>query len=183
MIDQSSMVKKGGKGDATVLKPTFMACVPLILDRVYKGVSISVGQGTKTFQKLFQWSYDYRLKALRNGEDTPILNEIMFKGFRAQLGGRVKGILTGGAPLSAECHDYVRVVMGTAIMQGYGLTETTCCATAMDIEDMASTTKVGPPVQGAQIKLVNWEDGGYKVTDKPNPRGEIHIGGRFITDG
>ena len=99
------------------------------------------------------------------------------------MGGRIRGILTGGAPLSGECHDYIRVVMGAPVMQGYGLTETTCCATVMDLEDFVSTTKVGAPVQGAQIKLVNWEEGGYKVTDKPNPRGEIHIGGSFITDG
>ena len=30
------MVKRGEKGDATVLKPSIMFCVPLILDRVYK---------------------------------------------------------------------------------------------------------------------------------------------------
>ena len=36
LTDKSTMIKKGGKGDASVLKPTFMACVPLILDRIYK---------------------------------------------------------------------------------------------------------------------------------------------------
>ena len=30
------MVKRGEKGDATVLKPSIMFCVPLILDRIYK---------------------------------------------------------------------------------------------------------------------------------------------------
>lgn len=33
------------------------------------------------------------------------------------------------------------------------------------------------------IKLVNWEDGNYRVTDCPNPRGEIHIGGTNIVAG
>ena len=33
---RSTMVKRGEKGDATVLKPSIMFCVPLILDRVYK---------------------------------------------------------------------------------------------------------------------------------------------------
>ena len=36
LTDKSTMIKKGGKGDASVLQPTFMACVPLILDRIYK---------------------------------------------------------------------------------------------------------------------------------------------------
>ena len=30
------MVKRGAQGDATVLQPTIMFCVPLILDRIYK---------------------------------------------------------------------------------------------------------------------------------------------------
>ena len=30
------MVKKGAMGDATLLQPTIMFCVPLILDRIYK---------------------------------------------------------------------------------------------------------------------------------------------------
>ena len=30
------MVKRGEKGDASVLKPSIMFCVPLILDRIYK---------------------------------------------------------------------------------------------------------------------------------------------------
>ena len=29
---------------------------------------------------------------------------------------------------------------------------------------------------GAEARLVNWEEGGYEVTDKPNPRGEVILG-------
>lgn len=36
LTDKSTMIKKGELGDASVLKPTFMCCVPLILDRIYK---------------------------------------------------------------------------------------------------------------------------------------------------
>lgn len=38
MTDTSSKIKKGTKGDVTVLKPTLMAAVPAILDRVRDGV-------------------------------------------------------------------------------------------------------------------------------------------------
>ena len=30
-------------------------------------------------------------------------------------------------------------------------------------------------IQGVNIRLVNWEEGNYRVTDKPKPRGEILI--------
>ena len=33
---------------------------------------------------------------------------------------------------------------------------------------------------GAEARLVNWEEGGYTVTDKPNPRGEVILGGDSI---
>ena len=102
---------------------------------------------------------------------------------RAALGGKIKLVLTGGAPLSAECHNFIRVCLGAKVLQGYGLTETTACATIMQPDDDSSVGRVGPPNQGMQIKLVNWEEGNYRVTDKPRPRGEIIIGGNSIADG
>merc|ERR1712155_469640 len=36
LTDKSTMIKRGGQGDATMLRPTVMFCVPLILDRIYK---------------------------------------------------------------------------------------------------------------------------------------------------
>jgi long-chain acyl-CoA synthetase len=44
LTDTSSKVKKGTKGDATVLLPTVMAAVPAILDRVRDGVLKKVCQ-------------------------------------------------------------------------------------------------------------------------------------------
>lgn len=38
LTDSSNKIKKGTKGDASVLKPTLMATVPAILDRVRDGV-------------------------------------------------------------------------------------------------------------------------------------------------
>lgn len=39
-----------------------------------------------------------------------------------------------------------------------------------------STGRVGAPLSVCKIKLVNWEEGNYRITDKPRPRGEIIIG-------
>ena len=46
-----------------------------------------------------------------------------------------------------------------------------------------SVGRVGPPVQDVHIKLVNWDEGNYKVTDQPCPRGEIYIGGNNVAAG
>ena len=34
-----------------------------------------------------------------------------------------------------------------------------------------------------RIKIVNWEEGNYLITDKPYPRGEIHVGGKNVAMG
>merc|ERR1711872_131054 len=46
--------------------------------------------------------------------------------------------------------------------------------------DQHTTGDVGPPVQGVNIRLVDWEEGNYRVRDKPRPRGEVYIGGRNV---
>ena len=45
------------------------------------------------------------------------------------------------------------------------MTETTCTGTCMEPEDN-SVGRVGPPMAGVEIKLVNWEEGNYRVSDR-----------------
>lgn len=43
------------------------------------------------------------------GKDTPIWNAIVFKKFKTALGGNVRFVVSGGAPLSKECGEFLRV--------------------------------------------------------------------------
>lgn len=43
--------------------------------------------------------------------------------------------------------------------------------------------RVGAPTTVSDIRLVNWEEGGYRVTNKPNPQGEVIIGGDNVSRG
>lgn len=43
--------------------------------------------------------------------------------------------------------------------------------------------RVGAATTVCDIMLVNWEEGNYRVTDKPFPRGEIVIGGENVSPG
>ena len=67
-------------------------------------------------------------------------------------------------------------------LSGYSLTETCCTGTVMDLADL-STGTVGKPMTGLEIRLVDWEEGNYRVTDRPNPRGEIIIAGDPVAKG
>ena len=66
--------------------------------------------------------------------------------------------------------------------QGYGLTETASCATVTHTRDRM-TGRAGAPLYDVDIKLVNWDEGSYRVTDTPNPRGEVHVGGDNVAVG
>lgn len=38
-------------------------------------------------------------------------------------------------------------------------------------------------VEGAKLRLENWEEGGYRVDDQPNARGEVIIGSGSVAAG
>lgn len=46
-----------------------------------------------------------------------------------------------------------------------------------------STGRAGVPFGCCDIRLVNWDEGNYRVTDKPFPRGEICMGGHNVALG
>merc|ERR1719412_1376977 len=52
MIDTSTKIKKGTKGDCTVLRPSLMCAVPLVIDRIYKGIQEKVSKKGPFMKKL-----------------------------------------------------------------------------------------------------------------------------------
>ena len=47
----------------------------------------------------------------------PNLASPLLSSIRALLGGRVRAIMSGGAPLSPATHDYLRAVLGVDLLQ------------------------------------------------------------------
>ena len=132
LIDSSSKIMKGCKGDAAVLKPTCMTTVPLILDRISKGINDKVNNSSPLQKVLFKFAYNYKSKWSRRGYRTPMLDMLVFKKVAKLLGGRVRLAISGGAPLSADTHEQIRLCLCFDMCQGYGLTETTAGATVSD---------------------------------------------------
>ncbi|KAL2924300.1 Long chain acyl-CoA synthetase 8 [Bienertia sinuspersici] len=188
LTDTSNKIKKGTKGDVSVLQPTLMAAVPAIIDRVRDGVLKKVEEKGGFVKKLFNVAYKRRLAAVEGswfgawGLERYIWDVIVFKKIQSVLGGRIRFMLCGGAPLSGESQRFINICMGAPIGQGYGLTET-CAGAAFSEWDDNTVGRVGPPLPCCYIKLVSWEEGGYTTSDKPMPRGEIVIGGHSVTVG
>ncbi|XP_029703059.1 long-chain-fatty-acid--CoA ligase 4 isoform X1 [Takifugu rubripes] len=182
LSDQSTKIKKGSKGDCSVLNPTLMAAVPEIMDRINKNVMSKVQEMNFIQKRLFTMGYNYKLEQIERGYDAPLCNALLFQKVKRLLGGRVRLILSGGAPLSEATQRFMNVCFCCPVGQGYGLTETCGAGTITEVADN-STGRVGAPLLCSEIRLRDWPEGGYTTNDKPNPRGEILIGGANVTLG
>uniref|UniRef100_A0A8C7JJE8 long-chain-fatty-acid--CoA ligase n=1 Tax=Oncorhynchus kisutch TaxID=8019 RepID=A0A8C7JJE8_ONCKI len=182
LADQSTKIKKGSKGDTSVLKPTLMAAVPEIMDRIYKNVMTKVEEMSSVQRTLFVLAYNYKMEQITKGYKTPLCDSLVFRKVRSLLGGHMRVLLSGGAPLSAATQRFMNICLCCPVGQGYGLTETCGAGTISEMWDY-STGRVGAPLICSEITLKDWEEGGYYSTDKPHPRGEIVIGGPNVTMG
>ncbi|KAL5699977.1 long-chain-fatty-acid--CoA ligase [Ranunculus cassubicifolius] len=188
LTDSSNKIKKGTQGDASALKPTLMAAVPAILDRVRDGVVKKVEETGGLAKKLFNLAYKRNLAAIEgswlgaSGLEKILWDTIVFKKIRTILGGRLRIILCGGAPLSSDTQRFINICVGASVGQGYGLTET-CAGAAFSEMDDPNVGRVGPPIPCSYIKLISWDEGGYTISDKPMPRGEVVVGGFSVTSG
>ncbi|UJR20379.1 hypothetical protein I4U23_023510 [Adineta vaga] len=183
LTDQSTAIKRGQKGDLQVLRPHIMCCVPTILDRIYRTVLEKINQSNIFRRYLFQLAYTIKVKRLQEGLDSPYLNRLIFTRLNEMvLGGRVKTMMCGGAVLSGDTQRFVQAALCVKLFQGYGLTETCAAATIADQYD-TSVGRAGYPLVSCEVRLVDWEEGHYRNTDKPHSRGEVLIGGKVVAQG
>ncbi|GAB4844179.1 Long chain acyl-CoA synthetase 9, chloroplastic [Ancistrocladus abbreviatus] len=199
LTDTANKIKRGTKGDASVLRPTLLTAVPAILDRVRDGVLkkdiqlavvlvFQVEAKGGLSKKLFEFAYARRLSAINGswfrawGLEKLLWDFLVFRKIQAVLGGRIRYMLSGGAPLSGDTQRFINICIGAPIGQGYGLTETCAGGTFTEFDD-TSVGRVGAPLPCSFIKLIDWSEGGYLISDKPMPRGEIVIGGPNVTVG
>ncbi|CAF1053768.1 unnamed protein product [Adineta ricciae] len=182
LTDQSTMVQKGQKGDLQALRPYIINCVPTILERIQQTVYSKIKQSNFFLRQFFNLAYTIKVKRLEAGLQTPILDYLIFSRFNKMvLGGRTKAALSGGAILSDETQRFVECVLCVRVFQGYGLTET-CAGGCIADEYDVSVGRTGYPIVSSEFRLIDWEEGKYRTSDKPNPRGEVLIGGKVVVD-
>lgn len=181
MTDESTGIKRGVRGDFSVLQPTISAAVPLVLDRIRKGVMGKIESLGLFAKELFEFLLSYKRHWVNQGYRTPVVNRLISK-IKQILGGRVRLIAVGGAPLGPETHRFIEACLDLEILQGYGLTETCASVSLMDLNELSSG-RVGAPLNGVMVKLVDWVEGNYSVNDKPYSRGEIVVGGPLVSKG
>eukprot|EP01120_Amphizonella_sp_Union-15-10_P015924 TRINITY_DN8281_c0_g1_i1.p1 TRINITY_DN8281_c0_g1~~TRINITY_DN8281_c0_g1_i1.p1 ORF type:complete len:703 (-),score=113.98 TRINITY_DN8281_c0_g1_i1:13-2121(-) len=173
------------KGDLEEFRPTIFVAVPVIFEKIKHGMELRVNKNFIT-RTLFKFGYRAKLAAFRTGQTTPIWDWILFNKFKQKIGGKVRVMLTGSAPLNPMVHKFIRVCFGVPFVQGYGLTETCSAGTVMDLEDLSNNT-IGPPLGCCEIKLVDVPEMNYFTTPNPPrspfPTGEVYIRGDNVCVG
>ncbi|CAG8616797.1 9492_t:CDS:10 [Ambispora gerdemannii] len=164
--------------DINILRPTLFPSVPRLLTRIYAKIVQSTIEAPGLKGALARRAVAAKLQKLENGQGFThaLWDAIIFNKIKKVLGGRVRFVLTGSAPIAPEVLQFLRIVFVCDIAEGYGQTEGVAagCVTRAG-ENIAG--HVGGPVASIELKLVDVPEMNYLSTDKPYPRGELCIRG------
>ena len=109
-------------------------------------------------------------------------DKLLFSKAAAILGGKVRWMFTGSAPIDKQVLSFLKICFSCPIVEGYGLTESGASGTSMKPEDTIMGHVGGPGVT-MKMRLRSIPDMDFNVTDKPYPRGELLLKGTSIFGG
>ena len=111
--------------DVAALRPTFMLGVPRVWKKIYDTVTAAVNNAGFLKRMLFNYAVSARRTAVRTGVPTWIdWNYYVLDAVKAKLGGRVRFVCSGAAPLPPDLNEWLTAVFNVEVIQIYGLTET-----------------------------------------------------------
>jgi long-chain acyl-CoA synthetase len=148
------------------VKPTIMCGAPRIYEKVYNGILTRTKAEGGAKWKIFQWAfrvgakvYQLELQGKKPGGLLKmrhnLADKLVFSKIRARLGGRIRVLVSGAAPLSKDIAEFFHAA-GLTIYEGYGLTETSAGA-YLNVPDGYRFGTVGRPIADMEVRLA--EDG------------------------
>ena len=148
------------------VRPQICAAVPRFFEKLYANILERGAQTTGLRRRIFDWAMGVARKAApwrAYGRRVPLAvrcqwslaNRLVYKKFRAGVGGRIVEFISGGAPLAPELAEFFTTV-GLPLFQGYGLTETSPVV-ATNLPSASHIGTVGRPIPGVEVRTA--EDG------------------------
>ncbi|KAI9353866.1 hypothetical protein BDR26DRAFT_907251 [Obelidium mucronatum] len=175
--------------DISVLRPTVFTSVPRLLNRIYERIIAGAMSGSAVKQALFNRAVAAKLANLKaTGCLTHSLwDRLVFGKVQAVLGGRVRLVTSGSAPITSDVLNFLRIAFSCPVIEGYGQTESAAGLTIAFKRDF-DPGHVGAPLTckcgiSNEIKLASVPEMKYLATDKPYPRGEIWLRGANVFAG
>jgi len=144
------------------MKPTVIAAVPRLFEKMRDRIESRVAGLPETRRRLFRWAHDAGRAACLaplTGAPAPVVarlryalaDRLVLRNVRANLGGRLRYAISGGAPLPRDVLEYF-ISLGVTIVEGYGLTETSPVIAINDPRALRPGT-VGRPIHGTEVRL------------------------------
>jgi long-chain acyl-CoA synthetase len=143
--------------------PTILAAVPRFFEKIYARLMEQGSKATGVNRKIFNFSIKTAREAAgwRCGEKTAslrvklkwaIADKLVYSKIRTGTGGKLRIVMSGGAPLSKEMAEFFWAV-GIPIYQGYGLTETSPVLTSNYPQNRVGSS--GRPIANVQIRIAD----------------------------
>ncbi|XP_040848047.1 long-chain-fatty-acid--CoA ligase 5 isoform X2 [Ochotona curzoniae] len=165
--------------DMKALKPTVFPTVPRLLNRIYDKVQNEADTPLKKF--LLNLAITSKFNEVKKGivRRDSLWDKLIFRKIQDSLGGKVRFMITGAAPISTPVLTFLRAAMGCPVYEAYGQTECTAGCTVTTSMDWTSG-HVGAPVTCNYVKLEDVADMNYFSA---NNEGEICIKGNNVFQG
>ena len=176
--------------DAQILHPTCMCGVPRIAQRIYDAINSNLKKMPTMIQRIFKKAIDLKINDYKEkGILTNLFwDNIIFRNVRNVLGGRLRFMLLGSAPMDGYVLNFLRCALSCEIVEGYGQTEDAAGILLTKTYDPV-TGHLGGPGYSTELKLIDVPDLEYKSTDidpdtgKWRPRGELCVRGPILFKG
>lgn len=138
--------------------------VPALIDAMYKNIEKTIEKQGKT--KLVNFAKKLSNFLLKFNID---IRKKLFKEIIDALGGKLRFVISGGAPLDPEKAQGFRSI-GIDVVQGYGLTETSPVIAAENPSAL-KLGSIGVPMKDVQVEIVDKDENGI---------GELRVKGSIV---
>lgn len=150
------------------MPPTLFTTVPRLLEKVYESTYATLHAGPRWKQYLFERALDVAVRARVKHEPVSQValaaaDKLVMSQLRRRFGGRLRAIVSGGAPLPKYIAEFVTAI-GIPVMEGYGMTETSPVVCFNPLEDIRIGT-AGKVLDNVQVRIA---DDGEVLVKGPN---------------
>lgn len=168
--------------DIKELRPTIVCGFPRLWNKLSDSFHEQMDK-LGTFQKvMLEYALSMKIESLKRSECPSLLFDVtILKSFREILGGRVRLIVSGGAPMRPDVFEFLKSSITPNIVQGYGLTEASGCVSLQGIPSELYSS-VGNIAPCCEMKLRTVPGMQYNPRAPPQS-GEIMIRGYNVFKG